>query len=116
MLKGQCRRILFLRSAQGSQYLSAGLKAAGLQVDDIPLYDVVKSGDPRLDELIKRARSVDIFAFTSSSTARNLLERARALGLEPELREALKGATVAAIGKPTCEELDRLGVSVDTYA
>jgi uroporphyrinogen III methyltransferase/synthase len=114
MLKGQSRRILFLRSAQGSQYLSAGLKAAGLQVDDIPLYDVVNSGDVRLDELIKRARSVDIFAFTSSSTARNLLERARALGLEPELREALRGATVAAIGKPTAEVLDQLGVSVDT--
>lgn len=114
MLKGQCRSILFLRSAQGSQYLSAGLKAAGLQVDDIPLYDVVDSGDVRLDELIKRARSVDIFAFTSSSTARNLLGRAKALGLEPKLREALKGATVAAIGKPTCEELDRLGVNVDS--
>lgn len=114
MLQGRCRRILFLRSAQGSQYLSEGLRAAGLQVDDIPLYEVVNSGDPRLDELIKRARSVDIFAFTSSSTARNLIERAKALGTESSLREALREATVAAIGKPTKEELDRLGVRVDT--
>jgi uroporphyrinogen-III synthase len=114
MLKGQCRRILFLRSAQGSQYLSEGLRAAGLQVDDIPLYEVVNSGDPRLDELIRRARSVDIFAFTSSSTARNLIERAKALGEESHLYEALRDATVAAIGKPTREELARLGVRVDT--
>lgn len=113
MLRGKCRSILFLRSAQGSQYLSEGLKAAGLFVDDIALYEVVRSGDARLDELIKRARSVDIFAFTSSSTARYLMERAKAMGLEKQLREALAAGTVAVIGKPTAEELARLGVKVD---
>jgi len=56
---------------------------------------------------------VDIFAFTSSSTARNLLDRARELGLERELRDALDEATVAVIGKPTAGELARLGVRVD---
>ncbi len=112
MLNGKCRHILFLRSAQGSQYLSEGLRAAGLIVDDIPLYEVVPSGDGRLDDLIRRARSVDIFAFTSSSTARNLMARSAELGLEAELREALESATVAAIGKPTAEELARLGVRV----
>lgn len=112
MLKGKCSHILFLRSAQGSQYLSEGLRAAGLIVDDIPLYEVVSSGDIRLDDLIRRARSVDIFAFTSSSTARNLLARSAEMGLEAELREALESGTVAAIGKPTAEELARLGVRV----
>ena len=82
-------------------------------MDDIALYEVIPSGDPRLDELIKRARSVDIFAFTSSSTARVLIERAKAIGLEKELREALAAGTVAVIGKPTAEELARLGVEVD---
>jgi len=113
MLLGRCRSILFLRSAQGSQYLSEGLKAAGLYVDDIALYEVVPSGDPQLDELIKRANSVDIFAFTSSTTARFLIERAGAMGLEKQLRLALAAGTVAAIGKPTAEELARLGVVVD---
>ncbi|MDD1750716.1 MAG: uroporphyrinogen-III synthase, partial [Methanothrix sp.] len=113
MLLGKCRSILFLRSAQGSRYLSEGLKAAGIIVDDIALYEVAASGDPRLDELIRRARSVDIFAFTSSSTARVLIERARAMGLEKELREALAAGTVAVIGKPTAEELARLNVDVD---
>ncbi len=113
MLQGRCKSILFLRSAQGSQYLSEGLKSAGLYVDDIALYEVVPSGDTRLDELIKRANSVDIFAFTSSSTARYLIERAKAMGLEKELRLALAAGTVAVIGKPTAEELARLGVKVD---
>jgi uroporphyrinogen III methyltransferase/synthase len=113
MLRGKCQSVLFLRSAQGSRYLSEGLKAAGIVVDDIALYEVIPSGDPRLDELIKMARSVDIFAFTSSSTARYLIERARAMGLEKQLREALAAGTVAVIGKPTAEELARLGVEVD---
>lgn len=115
MLKGKCKRILFLRSAQGSQYLSAGLKSAGLKVDDIPLYEVVPSNDLRLDDLIKGAKSVDIFAFTSSSTARLLIERAREMGQgqEANLRESLANAIVAAIGKPTAAELERLGVQVD---
>jgi uroporphyrinogen III methyltransferase/synthase len=113
MLRGKCRSILFLRSAQGSQYLSEGLKASGLDVDDIALYEVVPSGDPLLDELIERANSVDIFAFTSSTTARFLIERAGAMGLEKQLRLALAAGKVAAIGKPTAEELSRLGVVVD---
>lgn len=113
MLRGKCQSILFLRSAQGSQYLSEGLKASGLDVDDIALYEVVPSGDPLLDELIKSANSVDIFAFTSSTTARFLIERAGAMGLEKQLRLALATGTVAAIGKPTAEELSRLGVVVD---
>ncbi len=113
MLLGKCRSILFLRSAQGSRYLSEGLRAAGIIVDDIALYEVAASGDSRLDELIKRAKSVDIFAFTSSSTARVLIERARAMGLDRELREALAAGTVAVIGKPTAEELARLNVDVD---
>ncbi|MDD2834531.1 MAG: uroporphyrinogen-III C-methyltransferase [Methanothrix sp.] len=113
MLRGKCQSILFLRSAQGSQYLSEGLKASGLYVDDIALYEVVPSGDPLLDELIESANSVDIFAFTSSTTARFLIERAEAMGLEKQLRLALAAGTVAAIGKPTAEELTRLGVVVD---
>lgn len=113
MLKGKCQSILFLRSAQGSQYLSQGLKEAGIQVDDIPLYEVVPSRDPLLDDLIRRSEDVDIFAFTSSSTARLLVERSRELGLEDSLRDSLAKATVAVIGGPTAKELERLGVRVD---
>lgn len=113
LLQGRTGTVLFLRSALGSRYLAEDLRAAGLLVDDIALYDVVPSGDPRLDDLIKRAADIDIFAFTSSSTARYLVERARELGREELLRKAMTDAVVAAIGKPTAEELSRLGVRVD---
>ena len=113
MLRGRCSSILFLRSAQGSRYLSQGLAEAGLFVDDIPLYDTIASGDPRLDEMIMIIRSVDIFAFTSSSTARFLVQRAEELSRREELFQALAAGTVAAIGLPTAQELKQLGIRVD---
>jgi uroporphyrinogen III methyltransferase/synthase len=113
LLENRCKDILFLRSAQGSQYLSEDLRKAGLEVDDIPLYDVTGSADPRLDHLISNATTIDVFAFTSSSTARYLLRRAKELGMEMPLRDAMDKAKVAVIGKPTAAELERLGIRVD---
>jgi uroporphyrinogen III methyltransferase/synthase len=113
LLLNKCQNVLFLRSAQGSQYLSEDLRDAGLAVDDIALYDVTGSGDCRLDDLIRNASSIDIFAFTSSSTARYLIKRAGDLKLETALRDALTRAKVAVIGQPTAEELNRLGIRVD---
>jgi len=113
LLRNRCKNVLFLRSAQGSRYLSDDLRLAGLTIDDIPIYEVNGSDDPRLDNLIRNACAVDIFAFTSSSTARCLVERACELGLEASLRAALEKAVVAVIGKPTATELERLGVRVD---
>jgi uroporphyrinogen-III synthase len=82
-------------------------------VDDVSLYEVVPSHDPRLDELLLDPGQADVFAFTSSSTARFLMQRAMELGLADTLNEALDQATVAAIGKPTAEELARLDIRVD---
>ncbi|MDD1742745.1 MAG: uroporphyrinogen-III synthase, partial [Methanotrichaceae archaeon] len=113
ILKGRCKHVLFLRSAQGSQYLSQRLIESGILVDDVPLYDVCPSGDPRLDEMIRRSKEIDIFAFTSSSTARFLVQRSIELGLEAYLTDTLRNATIAAIGEPTAKELKRLGIHVD---
>jgi uroporphyrinogen III methyltransferase/synthase len=113
LLKNRCQNILFLRSAQGSQYLSDDLRKAGLKIDDIPLYDVKGSDDPRLDHLISHAATIDIFAFTSSSTAKYLMKQAAVLGREEQLRDAMARARIAVIGKPTAAELERLGIRVD---
>lgn len=112
VLKENCTHILLLRSAQGSRNLVKDLKEAGLEVDDIHLYEITASGDPRLDKLINSGE-VDVFAFTSASTARCLIKRAREMGLEDSLREKLHNAIVAAIGPPTAAELERLEVDVD---
>ncbi|MBN1323799.1 MAG: uroporphyrinogen-III C-methyltransferase [Methanotrichaceae archaeon] len=113
LLGGRCEKVLLLRSIEGSQELPAGLGAAGMDVDEIPLYRIVGSGDPRLDRLIANSAAVDVFAFTSGSTGRFLIERARELGLEEHLRRSLGRARVAAIGPPTAAELKRLEIRVD---
>ncbi len=113
MLSGKESRVIFLRSAQGNQYLAEDLRKAGMQVDDVPLYEVKASGDKRLDNLILKADEIDIFAFTSSTTARYLMERAKEMDREGQLRRALESARVAVIGLPTAAELKRLGVRVD---
>jgi len=108
-----CQRVLLMRSAKGSPILVSGLQERGVEVDDLPIYDLEGSGDPLLDELIRIAGSVDIFAFTSGSTSRYLIKRAREMGREDQLRRALARAKVAAIGPPTADELKRLGIRVD---
>lgn len=113
LLGKSCKSVLMLRSAQGSANLTAGLKEAGLQVTDVPIYEIIGSNDPRLDKLIEIAKSIDVFTFTSATTARYLIKRARELGREDELRLCLAGATVAVIGPPTAQELARLDVRVD---
>jgi uroporphyrinogen III methyltransferase/synthase len=113
MLSGKKGRVIFLRSAQGNQYLAEDLRKAGMEVDDVPIYEVKASGDKRLDDLIFKADEIGIFAFTSSSTARYLMERAKEMGQEEQLRRALERARVAVIGLPTAAELKRLGVRVD---
>ncbi len=106
------KRVLLLRSAKGSAELVEILEEAGVEVDEVHLYDIAPSLDPRLDWLILRGRP-DVFAFTSGSTAKNLIERAKELDAEDDLRERLARAKVAAIGPPTKAELERLGVRVD---
>lgn len=106
------KRVLLLRSARGSPELVKILEEGGVEVDEVHLYDIAPSADPRLDWLILRGRP-DVFAFTSGSTAKNLIERAKDLGEEADLRERLAQAKVAAIGPPTEAELARLGVRVD---
>jgi uroporphyrinogen III methyltransferase/synthase len=64
MLKGKCKRILFWRSAR--PYYPRALELWGLQLTMFTLRGG-PSHDPRLDDLIDEAKSVDIFAFCSSS-------------------------------------------------
>ncbi len=107
------KRVLLLRSAQGSPELLEGLRSSGVEAEDIPIYEVVGSGDGRLDDLIRNAEMIDVFAFTSGSTARFLIERSKDLGLEEYLRKALSSGLVIAIGPPTASVLREMGIRVD---
>lgn len=107
------KKVLLLRSSQGSPALLEGLLSSGAEVEDVPVYEVKGSGDKRLDDLIRRAELIDIFAFTSGSTVRYLMRRAGEIGMEDHLRKTLDSALVVAIGPPTAEVLRKLGVKVD---
>lgn len=67
------KRVLLARAAQSSRVLSDRLSAAGADVDDVALYDIVT---PQADAeaLAELQRGVDVVTLTSPSTARGLVE------------------------------------------
>ncbi|MFQ5919695.1 MAG: uroporphyrinogen-III synthase [Thermoplasmata archaeon] len=109
------RRVALLRSRQGSPVLSEGLRSLGHDVMDVTLYEVGLPGDQTgiqafFDRVVRG--DVDVFAFLSSMTVSNFLEVASALGMGEEVRAVLSQKTVAAIGEPTKETLEKEGIRV----
>jgi len=109
------KRVVLLRSRQGSPELPNGLRSLGCDVEDLSLYEVglpEDLADARVffDRVVRG--EVDAYAFLSSMTVRNFLDLAAALGVEDGVRAALARATVAAIGGPTKETLEGEGIRV----
>ncbi|WP_022930319.1 uroporphyrinogen-III C-methyltransferase [Patulibacter americanus] len=61
------RRALLVRAAAAGDALPDGLRAAGLEVTDLPVYETV--AEPLAPETLERLREVDYVTFTSASTA-----------------------------------------------
>ena len=109
------RRVVLLRSRQGSPLLSKSLRSLGYDVVEITLYEVSLPGDLAgakafFDRVVRG--DIDVFAFLSSMTVSNFLEVASALGVGKKVRAVLSQATVAAIGRPTKEALEKEGIRV----
>jgi len=109
------KRVVLLRSRQGSPELPDGLRSLGCDVEDLSLYEVglpEDLADARVffDRVVRG--EVDAYAFLSSMTVRNFLDLAAAAGVEDAVRAALARATVAAIGGPTKETLEGEGIRV----
>jgi uroporphyrinogen III methyltransferase/synthase len=104
------QRVLLARAADVPEELAARLRAAGADVQEVPLYRTVVPEDaaPRAREALRAG--VDIITFTSSSTVRNLLTLAG-----PE-RERVGQAVIACIGPVTAETARALGLRVDVVA
>jgi len=103
------------RSAYGSSLLIEGLERCGATVFETKVYTLtIPEGDIQ-KELIKRtlAEEVSAFAFTSSMMVRGFMKHAEKMGAGKEIKEALSRAVVGAIGTPTANTLESLGVSVD---
>jgi uroporphyrinogen-III synthase len=60
--------------------------------------------------------AIDVAIFTTATQVVHLLEVARQLDLEPQVREAFSSIAVASIGPTTSEELREQGIAVDIEA
>jgi uroporphyrinogen III methyltransferase/synthase len=103
------RRFLLPRSQLGRDTLSAGLRAAGAEVDALTAYRTLRP-DIDGDGLRRRiaAGEIDVLTFTSPSTVQHLLE-----WLDEPAREAAGRCTIAAIGATTARALRREGLEPD---
>ncbi len=107
------KNVYILRSDHGDKILSQGLKDSGANVFDIPVYRLIKTRDESLTNLAKMtlAGEIDAFAFTSALSASSFIEAV--CDLSNDAIDHINSATVAAIGYPTKERLESLGIRVD---
>lgn len=107
------KKIYILRSDHGDGLLSQGLTEAGAKVVDVPVYRLVKLKDEEMIQLAEMtlAGKIDAFAFTSALSASSFIETV--CELSKEAIDHINSATVAAIGYPTKERLESLGIRVD---
>jgi len=96
--------------------LIAGLEARGAKVVNVRVYQWDLPLDTQPLEANVRALAAgerDVVMFTSAHQVANLLRMAQQLGLEPQLRDALKKPVVASIGPTTSEMLQDHELPVD---
>lgn len=101
------KKFLLLRAEIGRPTLPKALAEAGAEVTEVTVYRTLPAGalPPEVPEALK-AGTVDWVTFTSSSTARNLVEM---LGPDRALLEKVK---IASIGPVTSQTLRDLGLGV----
>jgi uroporphyrinogen III methyltransferase/synthase len=107
------KRILLPRADIASKKLPELLRQQGAEVEEIVAYRTVMPGDlsaDRVESVLNQG--IDVVAFTSPSTVRNL---AKIVGAN-ELEVLLKGVKVACIGPVTAEATKKLGIHVDVEA
>jgi uroporphyrinogen-III synthase len=110
------RRIAVQEYGQSNVDLLDALRAQGAEVTPVRVYqwDLPEDTGP-LKEAARglAAGEFDAVLFTTSVQVLHLLRMAAELGIEPELRTALKRVMVASIGPTTTETLDELEIGHD---
>jgi uroporphyrinogen-III synthase len=110
------KQVSVLRSDQRSDVLRKGLESMGATVQEIEVYKLtkVKAGRPLLDVFYRGIRGdIDVFAFTSSMSAKAFIDEARKHYPDEDVDDMLDCATIAAISEPTRKTLEDMGVRVD---
>ncbi len=107
---------LVLRSTKGSEDLVNALRAAGIRTLVMRLYDLEPICDSEEMKAIWSSadcNQVDAFAITSPLSAKGLMEAGTRLLGRQRAMDVLSNALVGAIGPPTRNALEHMGVRVD---
>ena len=106
-------RVEVARSDHGSDVLLSGLRAAGADVHETVLYRLVRPEGAGESADLAAAGELEGACFTSSLTVEHFLDAATERGVGDEAVVGLSDAVVGAIGPPTRETAEDLGVGVD---
>jgi uroporphyrinogen-III synthase len=106
-------RVEVARSDHGSAVLLDGLETAGAYVHETVLYRLVIPEGAGTSVERAAGGTLDVALFTSSLTVENFLAVAAERGVRDEALAGLNDAVVGAIGMPTKETAEELGIDVD---
>jgi uroporphyrinogen-III synthase len=101
------------RSDHGSPVLTDGLNDCGGYVHETVLYELVRPEGAGVSAERAARGELEAALFTSSLTVEHFVEAAAERGIEEVARSGLEVAVVGAIGEPTRETAERLGIAVD---
>ena len=104
------RRITILRSDKGSDVLRKGFEKAGATVTEVAVYGLTKA-ESEVDGVI--SKKIDAYAFTSAFSARCFIDAVSERIGEERTIEMFRNSFVSAIGRPTADCLEKMGVRVD---
>ena len=105
------RRVLLPRAEARNQDLLLGLRRAGGEVEDVPLYVASVPRQPNREALDRlQRREIDAIVFPASTAVTNFIKMLGD-GVEP-----LRSVTVACIGPLTADAARRAGLRVDVVA
>jgi uroporphyrinogen III methyltransferase/synthase len=115
VLKGLARkaikgkRILLARAKKARDILPKGLRKMGAEVDVMEVYRTIrpKGGSKKLKKLLTDGK-IDVITFTSSSTVNHFAELLK----KENLKELLRGMTIACIGPVTARTANEWGMKV----
>ncbi len=113
LAQGGVKRVLLPRARVANEALPEMLRASGIQVEVLPVYETAPVAADKLEWLKSefRARRVDVVLLTSASVVDSLVE---ALGAEAH--DLLAYATLSAIGPVTLDRAREHGLNVPIVA
>ncbi|OPY32537.1 MAG: uroporphyrinogen-III synthase [Methanomassiliicoccales archaeon PtaU1.Bin124] len=118
-LKGRItagEKVWVLRSDKTMDVLVKGLEASGAKVEEVAVYSLRRSEPDRalLDVYYWTVHGgIDAYVFTSAMTAEVFIEDGEKKYGVRQFGQALNSSVIAAIGEPTKNTLERLGIDVD---